>query len=575
MNDKVDMVSLPKKSFWHLTIPIIVFCIFDAIYGIVDLAWISQISVHASFAVGVSMPFVSLILSFGDSIGQGANSLMSRYMGIDDYESAYNSLIHGIILTNIIWFFIVLCALFTQGIVCSVDQANSYLLVWDYLIPIITFAYVFMFVNFFSETLQSEGNSRIPTIFIVSSNILNIILDPIFIFNLNLGVKGASYATVLSSVFPFIVFVYLYLSGRTKIPLSMKYFKFRPYILVEIFKVAIPNFLDDGLWAFSASFINGILLISMGEIGPVLYSASIKLKTLLSSPIKGYGRALMSVVGHLFGAHKFDELNEMYKYALKVSLTTTVAVMIGFIILRDYAFSFFSITGMQTEIFWIAILGTVIMLSIPFSIISSKMLDGFGKSMYSLLFTCIKIGLETALILVLNIMLANANCVLIGITVTEIIFAIVNYLFLRYLFNNFDKKYENKDVVKTFKVDNESLKENEKNNKDNAKENRVMKKILLNVALIAMTIAVIWIVLSLISVNNYPIFLGGIICLAICTVSIYLITRLNRPTISLLGFFISTAILFTFMHIYGNESILWFIIAEIFIVLITIILKIR
>ena len=575
MNDKIDMVSLPKKSFWHLSIPIIVFCVFDAIYGIVDMAWISQISVHASFAVGVSMPFVSLIFSFGDSIGQGANSLMSRYMGIDDYESAYNSLIHGIILTNIIWFFIVLCALFTQGIVYSVDQANSYLLVWDYLIPIIAFAYVFMFVNFFSETLQSEGNSRIPTIFIVSSNILNIILDPIFIFNLNLGVKGASYATVLSSVIPFIVFVYLYLSGRTKIPLSMKYFKFRPYILVEIFKVALPNFLDDGLWAFSASFINGILVIRMGEIGPVLYSASNKLKTLLSSPIKGYGRALMSVVGHLFGAHKFDELNEMYKYTLKVSLITTVAVMIGFIILRDYAFSFFSITGMQTEIFWIAILGTVIMLSIPFSIISSKMLDGFGKSMYSLLFTCIKIGLETALIFVLNIMLANANCVLIGITVSEIIFAIVYYVFLRYLFNNFDRKYENKDVVKTFKVDNESLKEDEKNNKDSAKENKVMKKILLNVALIAMTIAVIWIVLSPISVNNYPIFLGGIICLAICTVSIYLITRLKRPTISLLGFFISTAILFIFMHSYGNESILWFIIVEIFIVLITIILKLK
>ena len=575
MNDKIDMVSLPKKSFWHLSIPIIVFCVFDAIYGIVDMAWISQISVHASFAVGVSVPFVSLIFSFGDSIGQGANSLMSRYMGIDDYESAYNSLIHGIILTNIIWFFIVICAIFAQGILYSVDQANSYLLVWDYLIPIIAFAYVFMFVNFFSETLQSEGNSRIPTIFIVSSNILNIILDPIFIFNLNLGVKGASYATVLSSVIPFIVFVYLYLSGRTKIPLSMKYFKFRPYILVEIFKVALPNFLDDGLWAFSASFINGILLVTMGEIGPVLYSASNKLKTLLSSPIKGYGRALMSVIGHLFGAHEFDELNGMYKYALKVSLITIVAVMIGFIILRDYAFSFFSITGMQTEIFWIAILGTVIMLSIPFSIISSKMLDGFGKSMYSLLFTCIKIGLETALIFVLNIMLANANCVLIGITVTEIIFAIVYYVFLRYLFKNFDRKYENKDVVKTFKFENESLKEDEKNNKDSAKENKVMKKILLNVALIAMAIAVIWIVLSPISVNNYSIFLGGIICLAICTVSIYLITRLNRPTISLLGFFISTAILFTFMHSYGNESILWFIIAEIFIVLITIILKLK
>ena len=67
--------------------------------------------------------------------------------------------------------------------------------------------------------------------------------------------------------------------------------------------------------------------------------------------------------------------------------------------------------------------------------------------------------------------------------------------------------------------------------------------------------------------------MGRIICLAICTVIIYLITRLNQPIISLLGFVVSAVILFTFMHSYGNESILWFILAEIFIVFITIILK--
>ena len=215
------------------------------------------------------------------------------------------------------------------------------------------------------------------------------------------------------------------------------------------------------------------------------------------------------------------------------------------------------------------------MLSIPFSIISSKMLDGFGKSMYSLLFTFMKIGFETGLIYVLDNMLANGSCVLIGITITEIIFAIVYYVFLRYLFKNFDKKYENEDVVKTFNSDNETefLKEYVKIKDDGAKKNKTLKKILLNIALIALIIGVIWIVLSPISVNNYPIFIGGIICLAICTVSIYLITRLNRPIISLFGFVVSAIILFTFMHSYGNESILWFILAEIFIVFITIILK--
>ncbi len=570
MNEKVDMVSLPKKSFWHLSIPIIAFCIFDAIYGIVDLAWVSQINVQASFAVSVSIPFVTLIFSFGDSIGQGANSMMSRFMGVDNYESAYNTLIHGIILTNIIWVLIVLCALFTQGVLYTLDASNSNILVWDYLIPIVTFAYVFMFVNFFSETLQSEGNSRIPTIFIIASNVLNIILDPIFIFNLNLGVKGASYATVLSSLIPFIVFIFLYLSKRTKIPLSLKYFKFRTYILIEILKVALPNFLDDGLWAFSASFINGILIVTMGDIGPVLYSASNKLKTLVSSPIKGYGRALMSVTGHLFGAHEFDDLNKMYKYALKVSLITTVVVMISFIILREFAFSFFSITGMKTEIFWIAILGTVIMFSIPFSIISSKMLDGFGKSMYSLLFTLLKIAFETGLIYVLNIMLSNGSCVLIGITVTEIIFAIVYCVFLRYLFKNFDRKYENEEVVKTFKSENdiESLKEKAESKEDGEK-NKTLKKVLSYVALV-MAISVIYIVFSPISINDYGIFLMEIASLLVCTISIYMITRLDRPIVSLLGFMIATATLFSFMHTYGNESILWFIITEILIVLIII-----
>ena len=480
MNEKIDLVSQPKRSFWKLSIPIIAFCIFDSIYGIVDMAWVTQINIHASFAVGISIPFVSLIFSFGDSLGRGTNSLISRYIGFGDYESGYNTLIHGIIITNIIWIIILFCAVFAQEIIYSVNPADSYLLAMDYLMPILTFAYIFMFVNFFSETLQAEGNSRIPTIFIISSNILNIILDPIFIFNLNLGVKGAAYATVLSSLIPFIVFVLMDLLGRTKIPLSRKYFKLRPYILIEICKVALPNFLDEGLWTFTSSFINGILTVTMGPVGPVIYSASNKLKTLLNSPVRGFGRALMSVTGHLFGAHEFDELYEMYKYTLKVSVITTIVVMIAFIFLREYAFSLFSIKGMPTEILWIAILGTVIMILLPFTIVSSKMLDGFGKSMYSLFFIFIKLCVQCGLIYVLNMYHIN-HCVLIGVTVSEVLSAIIFYAFLRYLFKNFNEKYENEDVVKTFNSDDEteSLKEYAKI-KDYWAKNKTLRKVLLN-----------------------------------------------------------------------------------------------
>ena len=108
MKEKIDLVSNPKKSFFTLSLPIIAFCIFDAIYGIVDLLWVSKINADAFYALGMSIPFVTFIFSMGDSIGQGTNSIMSRFIGSEDYESSYNALIHGLIACNVIWFIIIL-----------------------------------------------------------------------------------------------------------------------------------------------------------------------------------------------------------------------------------------------------------------------------------------------------------------------------------------------------------------------------------------------------------------------------------------------------------------------------------
>lgn len=450
MDRQIDLVSLPKKSFWNLSIPIIAFCIFDAIYGIVDMLWVSQISVEAFFAMGVSIPITTAIFAFGDSLGQGTNSLMSRFIGSGDYESSYNTLIHGIILANMLWVGIFICLVTANGILFYFDSYESYSLVFDYLYPFGIFAYVFLFINLFSETLQAEGNSRTPTILIIGANILNLILDPIFIFNFDLGIRGAAYATVLSAIIVFSIILYLYSHGKTKIPLDLKYFKFNKYILVEIFKVALPNFLDDAIWCITASFINSVLIMTMGAIGPILFSTSNKLKTLLMAPAKGYGRGLMSVIGHLFGAEKFDDLNEMYKYSLKISLMTAAVIMIAFIFVRDYAFNLFSITGMETEVFWIAIGGTFIILAETISKISSKMLDGFGMSMYSLVFTIFKVVLEVILIYILTLFLTDGSSILIGITVTVIVISVGYYIFLRHLFNTFEERYENRSTVKTF-----------------------------------------------------------------------------------------------------------------------------
>ncbi|WP_296798124.1 MATE family efflux transporter [uncultured Methanobrevibacter sp.] len=443
-NKYIDLISLPKKSFWRLCIPISIFLLFETFYSIADMFWVSQLSMFDALAVGASAPILLLISTFGNSIGQGTNSIMSRYIGSNDYESSYNSLIHGIIVSVITWIFILASISLLDDLLNLMNIVNNQIYILDYLNPLFICSIVFIFTNVFCETLQSEGNSKTPVLILVISNILNLILDPIFIFIFKMGMMGVAFASVISSLFGVLCFLYLYLNGKTKVPLSLKYFKFESHIFFEIFKVAIPNFIDDSISCVLAIFINSILIMEIGEMGIILYSISIKIRDLLRAPIKGMGRGLMSVTGHLFGAKKINELNEMYMYVLKYSLILSIVISILFFGLSEEVYASFLIFNMDTSIFYIALFGIILIMVYPFSYISSKMLNGFGKSYYALCFNILKYSSEIILMIVLVDILPDGACVLVGITVGEILFSIVYYLTLKILFKRFE---ENKDTL--------------------------------------------------------------------------------------------------------------------------------
>ena len=139
--------------------------------------------------------------------------------------------------------------------------------------------FVFLFSNLFVSTLHEEGNSRTPTAILIFTNILNLVLDPIFIFVFNWSVAGVSYATILSSLVTTLYLLYWYLSGKTKVVLNFKYFK--PGILYQIFLVAIPNFLTDSLWCILGLFFNKVLIQQLGQIGVLLYSTGSRIQSFM------------------------------------------------------------------------------------------------------------------------------------------------------------------------------------------------------------------------------------------------------------------------------------------------------
>lgn len=440
MYKNIDLVSNPKKAFWKLTIPILCFVMFDGISALVDMAWVSSISKDAVVAMGVSTPILILIYAIGDAIGEGSNSLISRCIGHNSYEESYNSLIHGILISVIVSIAFIILAFFLNYVLKLMDVTKSVELAKDYLFPLFLGSIVLILSDLFSNTLQAEGDSKSPTIIIIISNLLNLALDPIFIFNLKLGVSGAAYATVISSVFSVFIFLYLYFSGRTKIPLKLKYFKFKLHIIFEILKVAIPNLCDDIVRCSVSIFINSLLLQQMGQVGVLLFSVSSKIEDLLKTPTEGFGNGIMSVSGHLYGAKKFEKAKELYRYVLKVNLVTSIIVCFAFFLLRDYIYKSFSVVNMETSIFWIAIFGTVILISMPFSSIPAKMVDGFGKSYYPLVLNMFKLGLKVGILVFCKSILPFGLCVLLALSLEEVVFAFVYYGFIKWLFNRLEKQ---------------------------------------------------------------------------------------------------------------------------------------
>ena len=349
-------------------------------------------------------------------------------------------MLHGIVVSLFVSVILFILAFFLNDVLWIMNITKSIGLAKEYLFPLFLGSSMLILSDLFNDTLQAEGDSKNPTIIIISSNILNLILDPIFIFYLNLGVAGAAYATVISSVFSVCIFLYLYLSGRAKIPLKLKYFKFRLHIFFEILKVAIPNLCDDIVVCSASVFINATLLQQMGQVGVLLYSVSKKIEDLLKAPTDSFGSAIMSVSGHLYGAKKFEKLKELYHYVLKVNFGASIIVSLIFFMMRDYVFNSLSVVNMETSVFWIAIFGGIILVSMPFSTITAKMIDGFGKSYYPLVLNTLKLGLKLGMIILFTGILPFGVCILLAFTVEEVVFALVYYIFIMWMLKRFEKQ---------------------------------------------------------------------------------------------------------------------------------------
>ena len=346
------MLGNPKRALLKMSIPLIVSLLISSFYNLIDAAWVSGLGADALAGVGFFTPIFMVLVGFGNGLGAGAAFAISKYIGEEDKIKADNASVHSIlldILVSIILTIILLVFLTPILNVMGAGQTINY--ATDYGVIILVGSIFIILSNALYGIFRGEGDSKRPMYAMIASAILNIILDPIFIYTLDLGVKGAAIATLISALFVILILIYwFYVKKDTYLTPNMGSFNFKRDISRDIVKVGIPASIQLLNNAFFAAVFSALLVYVGSTDSVAVYSTGWRIVIITTTPLLAIGTALISVIAANFGAKNYKNIQIAHRYAMKVSLVIAVIVMVLTNIFAGDIASIFSSSGSSARI---------------------------------------------------------------------------------------------------------------------------------------------------------------------------------------------------------------------------------
>lgn len=392
-------LDAPRKALWTLAIPIMIGMGIQTMYTVVDIIFIGRLGANAITAVAFNMPLFFFVMGLTMGLGTGVTATVARYIGSRDKVNADNAAEHAVALGLLIGTPLMLVGLFFGPQMLRVLGAPAELipLSWSYL-RIFSLGLPFMiFSGFFRSILVGEGDTKFPMMVAALGTVLNIILDPIFIFVFDLGVAGAAVATIISQMVSFAVFFYmLYVKKHSYITFKIKHFHPEMRIIKSIFRVGIPASLSMIIMSVGQGVFNRIL-VSFSQDTVAAYQISGRIDMLVLLPIMSIGAALTTLVGMFYGAEEIDKLKMIVKYGYGRSfLITIVSSSIIFLFAPIIVTGFTPSAGVQHIAVTYLRLITLVYPVVAIGITSGRILQGFGKGIPVLTITSIRILLVSA-----------------------------------------------------------------------------------------------------------------------------------------------------------------------------------
>ncbi|GAA0738114.1 MATE family efflux transporter [Clostridium oceanicum] len=375
-----------KRLLWRFSIPAIVGMMVNALYNIVDRAYIGHIKGVGSLAitgVGLTLPIMTMIMAFSMLVGIGAAALISIRLGQKRKDEAEKILGNAFTLLCIIMVSIgIIGVIFIDPILKSFGASDATFGFAKQYIVIILLGCITNGLGFgLNNSIRAEGNPKMAMITMLLGAILNLILDPIFIFVFNMGIRGGAIATIISQTANTIWVISYFVGKKSSLKIKKENLKIKKDIVLSIFSIGMAPFFMQ-LAASAVNIITNNALKSTGgdlAIGAMTIITSVSLVFLM--PIFGINQGSQPIIGYNFGAQQYKRVKDTLKIAI---IAATCIVVVGFSLVQIFPEAIIKIFNKDPKLIDIGVKGIkTFLLMLPiigFQVVASNYFQAVGKA---------------------------------------------------------------------------------------------------------------------------------------------------------------------------------------------------
>lgn len=372
-----------SRALLVLGMPMVISMLVTALYNVVDTYFVSALGKQAVAAVSVAFPISLVFSGIGLTFGAGAGSYISRLLGKKDKEMAervasmamFSSIFTGLFVAILLLLTLAPVLKFIGAIPSIFELAQEYAVIF-------IISTVFSTANVTAGNLAvAQGASNISLTAMISGAILNMILDPVCITLLNMGVRGAAVATLISQIVTSTIYIWFFIGGKSYLKIAFSKFKPSVEIYSEILKVGVSMLLLQLLSSLSMSRISAAAG-AYGEDAIAAMGIVLRIVTLGVNVVFGYMKGFQPMAGFNYGAKNYSRLNEAIRSCMK---WTTVFCIVWTILIFLLAAPILSLFGDDPKVMEIAVpalkANTMMFFTFGFQFTYSTLYLSMGKAL--------------------------------------------------------------------------------------------------------------------------------------------------------------------------------------------------